>query len=82
MFLGIYALAVYNKFMVLIMLIIYLIFFVLWAAGSAFVIYQHKRYFEPMSRMKLGLSVYIWTSLAIMIFSFYMIYSIDWSNIG
>lgn len=68
--------------MVFIMLIIYFIFFVLWVAGSVFVIYQHKRYFDPKSRMKAGLEVYIWISLALILFSFYMIYSIDWGNIG
>ena len=62
----------------LVILIVYFVFFVLWVIGSGVAIYHNIAYYEPKTKMKLAIYGYVWASTIILLFSFYMIYQINW----
>ena len=61
-------------------LLVYFMLFTLWIIGSAVVVYQNIKHYEPNTRMKLGLYIYVWVSVAIFLLSFYYLYTVDWSS--
>ncbi|MDO8507856.1 MAG: hypothetical protein Q7S53_04820 [bacterium] len=64
----------------LIILIIYFVFVILWIIGSGVAIYHNIEYYDPKSKMKLGIYIYVWASVAILLFSFFMLYQVNWSE--
>ncbi|MEK7447281.1 MAG: hypothetical protein AAB632_00555 [Patescibacteria group bacterium] len=63
----------------LIILIVYFVFFVLWVIGSGIAIYHNIEYYEPKTKMRMAIYGYFWVSTLILLFSFYILYKIDWS---
>lgn len=64
----------------LVILLVYFVFFVVWAVGSVVAIYQSMKYLEPNTKIKLGLNTYVWLCVVILLLSFYFLYGIDWAN--
>ncbi len=62
----------------LIILLVYFIAFILWLIASTVAIYQSNKYYEPGSRMKLGLNVYVGVSIFILVISFYFLLKVNW----
>lgn len=64
----------------LLILLVYLVFFVVWAVGSFVAVYQSMKYLEPGTKMKLGLYVYAWLCVVILLVSFYFLYGLNWTS--
>lgn len=64
----------------IIILIAYIIFFIIWLGGSVVAVYHNLVYYEPKSKMKIILMAYIWLSLAVFLYTFYLIMSIKWDQ--
>lgn len=63
----------------LIIILIYFVCFLIWLIASTVVIYQGNKYYEPGSRMKLGIYSYVVVSIIIILVSFYFLSTVDWS---